>query len=114
MTLSAVTIGEIRKGRTVLPPGRRRAELETWFHADVLTWFHDRILSVTHAVANRWGVLDGQCQLRATPLNTADGMMPPPLLNTVSRLSRGTSRTSLAWAWLSSILGKRSFWHSPA
>jgi toxin FitB len=73
--LSAVTIGEIRKGLVVLPAGRRRSELETWFHSDLLTWFRNRILPVTHAVADRWGVLDGQCQLKGTPLNTADGMI---------------------------------------
>ncbi len=73
--LSAVTIGEIRKGLTVLPPGRRRSDLEQWFHSDLLMWFRDRNLPVTHAIADRWGVLDGQCQLRGTPLNTADGMI---------------------------------------
>jgi len=73
--LSAVTIGEIRKGLIVLPPGRRRSELEMWFHTDLLTWFHNRVLPVTSAVADRWGVLDGQCQLRGTPLNTVDGMI---------------------------------------
>jgi predicted nucleic acid-binding protein len=73
--LSAVTIGEIRKGLTVLPVSRRRSELETWFHAELLIWFRNRILPVTHAVADRWGVLDGQCLLRGTPLNTADGMI---------------------------------------
>jgi predicted nucleic acid-binding protein len=73
--LSVVTIGEIRKGLIVLPSGRRRAELETWFHTDLLTWFSNRILPVTHAIADKWGVLDGQCQLRGTPLNTADGMI---------------------------------------
>jgi len=59
----------------VLPHGRRRTELETWFHTDLLIWFHDRILPVTHSSANRWGELDGQCQLKGTPLNTADGMI---------------------------------------
>jgi predicted nucleic acid-binding protein len=73
--LSAVTIGEIRKGLTVLPASRRRSELETWFLTELLVWFRNRILPVTHAVADRWGVLDGQCQLRGTPLNTADGMI---------------------------------------
>jgi len=73
--LSVVTIGEIRKGLTVLPQGRRRTELETWFHTDLLTWFQDRILPVTHSIAERWGVLDGQCQLKGMPLNTADGMI---------------------------------------
>jgi len=73
--LSAVTIGEIRKGLVVLPQSRRRSDLETWFHTDLLVWFRNRILPVTHAVADKWGVLDGQCQLRGTPLNTADGMI---------------------------------------
>ena len=73
--LSAVTIGEIRKGLVLLPQGRRRDELETWFHTDLLIWFRNRILPVTPAIADRWGVLDGQCQLKGTPLNTADGMI---------------------------------------
>jgi predicted nucleic acid-binding protein len=30
---------------------------------------------VTYAVASRWRVLDGQCKLRGTPLNTADGLI---------------------------------------
>jgi len=73
--LSAVTIGEIRKGLVVLPQSRRRSDLEMWFQTDLLVWFRNRILPVTHAVADRWGVLDGQCQLGGTPLNTADGMI---------------------------------------
>lgn len=73
--LSVVTIGEIRKGLIMLPQGRRRAGLETWFHTDLLVWFRNRILPVTHSIADRWGVLDGQCQLAGTPLNTADGMI---------------------------------------
>jgi predicted nucleic acid-binding protein len=72
--LSAVTIGEIRKG-LIVPPGRRRSGLEKWFHRDLLIWFRDRILPVTYAVADRWGVLEGQCQLKGTTLNTADGMI---------------------------------------
>ncbi len=44
-------------------------------HTDLLIWFRNRILPVTHSIADRWGVLDGQCQLKGTPLNTADGMI---------------------------------------
>jgi predicted nucleic acid-binding protein len=73
--LSAITIGEIRKGLVLLPAGRRRAELDNWFRADLLIWFRDRILPVTHAVADRWGTLDGERQLRGQALNTADGMI---------------------------------------
>ena len=73
--LSVVTIGEIRKGLIMLPQGGRRTGLETWVHTDLLIWFRNRILPVTHPIADRWGVLDGQCQLKGTPLNTADGMI---------------------------------------
>jgi predicted nucleic acid-binding protein len=73
--LSAVTIGEIRRGLIVLPQSKRRTELESWFHTDLLVWFRGRILPVTDSIADRWGVLDGQCQLKGMPLNTADGMI---------------------------------------
>ncbi len=73
--LSGVTIGEIRNGLVVLPQGRRRTELETWFHTDLLNWFRGRVLPVTHSIADRWGVLEGLCQLKGTPLNTAGGMI---------------------------------------
>jgi len=73
--LSAVTLGEIRKGIVVLAPGRRRSALEMWFRTYVPAWFGNRILSVTGSIADRWGILDGECQLRGTTLNTADGMI---------------------------------------
>ena len=60
---------------TIAPEGRRRADLETWFHTELLVWFRDRILPVTHAVADRWGALEGECQLKGKPLNTGDGLI---------------------------------------
>ncbi len=73
--LSVVSVGEIRKGFTLLPQGRRRAQLEEWFELYLLPLFGDRILPVTQPVGNRWGLLSAECQLRGTPLNTADGMI---------------------------------------
>ena len=73
--LSVVSNGELRRGLVLLPAGRRRTELVRWFENDVLPRFHGRILPVTHSIADRWGVLDGQCQLKGTPLNTAEGMI---------------------------------------
>ena len=46
-----------------------------WFQTELLTWFRDRVLPVTQSIADRWGALDGQRQLKGTPLNTADGMI---------------------------------------
>lgn len=73
--LSAVSIGELRRGFTMLPAGNRRTRLERWFEDDLLVWFDRRILPLTKTVANRWGVLDGECQLRGMAANTADGMI---------------------------------------
>jgi len=73
--LSVVSIGELRRGFVILPAGKRRTELERWFEHDLLPRFLGRILPVTRSIADRWGVLDGDCQRRGTPLKTADGMI---------------------------------------
>jgi predicted nucleic acid-binding protein len=73
--LSAVSIGELRRGFVLLPVCQRRSELERWFENDLLPSFDGRVLPVTHSIADRWGTLDGRCHLRGTPLNTADGMI---------------------------------------
>ncbi len=73
--LSVVSIGELRRGFVMLPPSKRRTDLEQWFENDLLPRFRDRLLPVTHSIADRWGVLDGQSQLNGTPLSTADGMI---------------------------------------
>jgi predicted nucleic acid-binding protein len=73
--LSVVSIGELRRGLVLLAAGRRRAALERWLENDLLPRFRGRILPVTFSIADRWGLLDGQCQLKGTPLNTADGMI---------------------------------------
>lgn len=73
--LSVVTLGEIRKGLTILPDGKRRRFLEGWYIDELLPWFDGRILPVSATVAERWGELDGIRQLQGIPLNTADGMI---------------------------------------
>lgn len=73
--LSVVTVGELRRGFTVLPQSKRRMQLEQWFELYLLPLFGDRILPVTQNIGNQWGVIGGECQLRGTPLNTADGMI---------------------------------------
>ena len=113
--LSAVSIGELRRGFALLPLGEHRTRPEQWFETDVLLWFGERILPVTKEIADRWGTLDANCQLRGTPANTADGMIAVNACSvlrsrrtvtriwcTASGLSRRTSRSSalsrVAWA----------------
>jgi toxin FitB len=73
--LSVVSVGELRRGITILPLGKRRAQLEEWLEHYLLPLFGDRILPVTKSVGNRWGVLGGECQLRGAALSTSDGMI---------------------------------------
>lgn len=73
--LSAVSIGELRRGFILLPASKRRSDLERWFENYLVPRFRTRILPVTHSVADRWGILGGERQLRGTPLSAADGMI---------------------------------------
>jgi predicted nucleic acid-binding protein len=73
--LSAVSMGELRKGVTILPQSARRAQLKKSIAAQVPHWFEGRILPLTKAIAERWGELDGTRQLAGRPLNVPDGMI---------------------------------------
>ena len=73
--LSVVSVGELRKGFSLLAPGKRRLQLEEWFEHFLLPLFTNRIMPVTQDIGDRWGALTAQCQLRGTPLNTADGLI---------------------------------------
>jgi predicted nucleic acid-binding protein len=73
--LSAVSIGELRRGFTLLPAGKRRSQLEHWFHHELVPRFGRRVLPITHAIADRWGILGAERQLAGTPIGTADGLI---------------------------------------
>jgi len=73
--LSVVTFGELRKGATLLQPSARRTQIEHLIEVLVPAWFAGRILPVRQAIAERWGVLEGQRQLAGLPLGVADGMI---------------------------------------
>ena len=73
--LSVVTIGELRRGITLLRPSARRTQLESFVEVTIPSWFMGRVLPVTQAIADRWGVLDGQRQVAGRPLGVADGMI---------------------------------------
>lgn len=73
--LSVVTIGELRKGLTLLPESKRRSQLQEWLEHDLIPSFTGRILPVTQAIADRWGILSAQRQLSGRPLSMADGLI---------------------------------------
>jgi predicted nucleic acid-binding protein len=72
---SVLCLGEIRKGIELLPPSRKRSELEQWLNTDLNGWFGKNLLPVTKAVSHRWGALDAQMQLKGRPLGNIDGLI---------------------------------------
>jgi predicted nucleic acid-binding protein len=38
-------------------------------------WFVGRILPVTEAISERWGILEGDCQLKGIGFNAPDGLI---------------------------------------
>ncbi len=79
--LSAITVGEIRRGLSSLPAGERRRRLEAWFQNQLPLAGSDRVLPVTHAVADRWGSLSAGRQQRGMPLGFADGLIAATALD---------------------------------
>ena len=73
--LSVVSVGELRRGFCLLPPGRRRTQMEAWFNLDLLPLVAGRVLPFTQSIAERWGVLGAECHLRGRPLALADGQI---------------------------------------
>jgi predicted nucleic acid-binding protein len=55
--ISALTLGEIRKGVEKLPDGRGRSQITGWLEVDRPAWFEGRVLPVDAAVADEWGRL---------------------------------------------------------
>ena len=78
---SVVSLGEILKGVTLLPKSKRRTELQRWLDDTLRPWFAGRILPVTEPIAERWGMLAGQCQLKGKTIKVADGLIAATALH---------------------------------
>jgi predicted nucleic acid-binding protein len=57
---SVLTFAKIRFGVELLPPGKRRTQLEEWLDRELPAWFAGRVLTVDTAIADRWGVVRAQ------------------------------------------------------
>jgi tRNA(fMet)-specific endonuclease VapC len=72
---SVISLGEILRGITVLPVSKRRDGLQEWLDSTLRPWFQSRILPVTAPIAERWGVLSGECRLQGKQVKVADGLI---------------------------------------
>jgi toxin FitB len=72
--ISVLALGEIRKGLIQMAPSKRKTSLTTWL-LEVQRDFSDRTLPISLEVANRWGVLQGECSRRGRPLPVIDSLL---------------------------------------
>ena len=73
--ISVITIGELLKGMTALPEGKRRTDLQKWIDNTLRPWFEGRILPVSEPIAEHWGRLSSECKRRGKILDMADGLI---------------------------------------
>ncbi|MGB3330756.1 MAG: type II toxin-antitoxin system VapC family toxin [Thermomicrobiales bacterium] len=69
--LSAITIGEIQRGISRLPTGRKRDELAAWF-LTLQGTYADAILPITRDTALRWGELTARMQAAGQNIKAPD------------------------------------------
>ena len=55
--VSALTLGEIRRGVERLPPGRKRERIGAWLEIELVQWFGERVLPIDAGVSDEWGRL---------------------------------------------------------
>lgn len=73
--LSVLTLGEIGRGVSLMPPGPRKTALTTWLRHDLPERFKGRLLPVDHEVALAWGDLHAQGHRIGRPLHVVDGLL---------------------------------------
>src|SRR5579859_1629988 len=73
--LSVISLGEMFRGIAILPESKRRQRLQQWIEDTLRPWFDGRILPITEGIAERWGILAGECQLKGRGLTMADGLI---------------------------------------
>lgn len=72
--ISAITIGEIRRGIELLPTGKRKTELRDWLQA-LSDCMKGRILSFNTSTAHVWGQLKAQWDRAGTTISSLDSQL---------------------------------------
>lgn len=72
--LSALTVGEIQKGISLLPDSKRRKELESWL-VNTIYRYGTRILPLDTRVMQTWGDLTGTLEQKGRVLPFLDSLI---------------------------------------
>ena len=78
--LSAITIGEIRRGALRLPAGKRRTSLSDWSEK-LRRSFSGRVLPIDESVALRWAEIAAHAEQSGRSGSFADGLIAATALD---------------------------------
>jgi predicted nucleic acid-binding protein len=73
--VSVITLAEVQFGIELLPPSKRRADLEQWMEREFPSWFSGRILAVDEDIVRRWALFTARRQREGRPLANFDGLI---------------------------------------
>jgi toxin FitB len=73
--LSAITIGELKKGIEKLPKSKKKDRLNQWLHDDLLARFQGHILPIDENTMLCWGALNAQLEAVGHPIPVMDGLL---------------------------------------
>ncbi len=79
--LSAITVGEIKRGVERLPQSDRQAAIRTWLEQELLVRFQGRILPLDAAVMLAWGQLMAASEQTGRPLPAFDSLIAATALS---------------------------------
>ena len=72
--ISAISLGEIIKGNTLLPASKCKTELQAWVNF-IETSYQHRILKIDSVVAGIWGEITGLAQKKGKIIGACDGLI---------------------------------------
>lgn len=75
LSLSALTIGEIKRSILKLPESKKKGQLIAWFET-LLADYQDRIVPIDRAVAEAWGTLQAQAEAAGQKMAIIGGSLP--------------------------------------
>jgi predicted nucleic acid-binding protein len=72
--VSVLTVGEICRGLSLLPPGRRKRDISTATER-LIADYGERVLAVDEATARRWGDLSARYRERGVVVGVVDELI---------------------------------------
>lgn len=90
--LSVITFAELRRGSSLLAPGKKREALTKWIDGALTERFEGRVLDIDRAVCDVWGELLAHSRRRGQGLSVMDGFVAATALaHGLTLVTRNTS-----------------------